>query len=84
MRTKKNKRNKDSGLNKIQSIVPKNLDLAKINPFKVIEDTKNKFGDFYSNLKKEKERENRRLDKKENKKKKEKSKDEKNKIKLTD
>ena len=84
MSAKKNKKSKNSGLNKVKSFVPKNLNLAKINPFNIIEDTKNKFGDFYFNLKKEKERENRRLDKKRKQEEKREEQRQKNKIRLTD
>ena len=54
------------GLKNIQSLVPKNLNLKKfkVNPVDVIEDTKNKIGNFYSNLKKEREKEKIRLEKK--------------------
>ena len=64
MSPKKRKRN--IGLKNIQSLLPKklNLDKFKVNPVGVIEDTKNKIGNFYSNLKKEKEKEKRRLENK--------------------
>ena len=44
---------KKIGLKKIEALVPKNLRLnkLKINPLEVIEDTKNKIGNFYVNLK---------------------------------
>ena len=55
-------------LKNIQSLVPKNLKLNKfkVNPVNVIEGTKNKIGNFYINLKKEREKEKLRLEKKEN------------------
>ena len=41
---------KSTGLKKIQSLVPKNLNFRKfkVNPTNVIEDTKNKIGNFYT------------------------------------
>ena len=46
------KRIKGINLKKIPSLVPKKLNLIKfkVNPVDVIEDTKNKIGDFYSNF----------------------------------
>ena len=44
---------KNTGLKKLQTLVPKNLNLRKfkVNPTNVIEDTKNKIGNFYTKLK---------------------------------
>ena len=55
MSPKKIDRKKISSLKNIQSLVPKNLSLEKlkVNPVNVIEKTKNKIGNFYSNLKKQ-------------------------------
>ena len=66
MSSKIRAKKKNTGLKNIQSLIPKNLNLHKIkmNPLDVIENTKNKIGNFYSNLKKEKEKEKKRLDKK--------------------
>ena len=66
MSPKKKSSKKNLGLRNIQSLVPKNLklDKLKINPIGVIEDTKNKLGNFYINLKKEREKEKKRLEKK--------------------
>ena len=51
----------------LTSLVPKNFDLKKlkINPSNVIEETKNKVGNFYENLKKERAKEKQRLELKE-------------------
>ena len=58
---------KNTGLKKIQSLVPKNLNLRKfkVNPTNVIEETKNKIGNFYTKLKLEKEKEKKRQEKRE-------------------
>ena len=66
MNAKKVKRKKISSLKNINSLVSKNLNLnkLKVNPVSVIEDTKNKIGNFYSNLKKERAKEKKRLEKK--------------------
>ena len=66
MSLKKSKQKKTKGLNNIQSLIPKKIKLNKIkvNPLSVIEETKNKLGNFYSNLKKEREKEKQRLEKK--------------------
>ena len=57
---------KNPGLKKIQTLVSKNLNLRKfkVNPTNVIEDTKNKIGNFYTKLKLEREKEKKRLEKK--------------------
>ena len=62
MSPKKIKKDKTKALNKIKSFVPKKINLpkVKINPLSVIEDTKNKIGNFYINLKKEREKEKKR------------------------
>ena len=62
MRLKKNSKKKDKNLKKIQSLINKNIKLneIKINPFSVIEETKNKLGNFYHNLKKERDKEKKR------------------------
>ena len=57
---------KNLNLKSIQSLVPKDLNLNKFNPTNVIEGTKNKIENFYSNLKKEREKEKKNLKKKEN------------------
>ena len=68
MSQKKLIKKRNIGLKNIQSLVQKNLKLnkLKLNPVNVIEDTKIKIGNFYSNLKKEREKEKIRLEKKEN------------------
>ncbi len=60
MSVKKSKQKKTKGLDNIQSLIPKKIKLNKIkvNPLSVIEETKNKLGNFYSNLKKEREKSN--------------------------
>ena len=57
---------KKIGLNNIGVLVKKNLDLEKlkINPVKILEGTKNKIGNFYENIKKEREKEKKRSAKK--------------------
>ena len=62
MRPKK----KNLGLKKIQTLVSQNLNLRKfkVNPTNVIEDTKNKIGNFYTKLKLEREKEKKRQEKK--------------------
>jgi len=66
MSLKKGKKKNTKGLKDIQSLIPKKIKLNKIkvNPLSVIEETKNKLGNFYSNLKKEREKEKQRLEKK--------------------
>ena len=66
MSPKKLGKKKISGLKNIQTLIPKNLNLPniKINPTSVIEGTKNKIGNFYANLKKEREKEKKRIEKK--------------------
>ena len=63
MSPKKIKKKRDIGLKNIRSIVPKDFDLTKINPFNFVENTKNKLENYYANLKKKKEKENNRLEK---------------------
>ena len=65
MSPKKITKKKNMGFKNIQSLVPKELKLnkLKVNPLNVIEGTKNKIGNFYTNLKKEREKERRRLEK---------------------
>ena len=62
MNTKKRK--KVINLKKFQYLVQKklNLDKFKINPVNVIDDTKKKIGSFYTNLKKERAKEKKRLE----------------------
>ena len=50
------------GLNNFGEIVKKNLDLEKIkiNPVEILQGTKNKIGNFYENIKKEREKERKR------------------------
>ena len=56
---------KNTGLKNLQSLVPKNLNFKKfkVKPSNVIEDTKNKIGNFYSKLKLEREKEKKRQEK---------------------
>ena len=58
MRPKKIFKKKNKAFKNIQSIVPKgiNLEKFKLKPSNVIENTKNKIGNFYSNLKKQREK----------------------------
>ena len=58
MSPKKIEKKKILSLKNFQSIVTKNLTLNKfkVNPTNVIEGTKNKIGNFYNNLKKEREK----------------------------
>ena len=55
-------RKKKIDLKGIKSLVSKNFSLKKIkiNPSNIIEDTKNKLGNFYENLKKEREKKKRK------------------------
>ena len=57
MNSKRKKNKNNLSLKKIKSVIPKNLNLdkLKLNPFNIIEDTKNRIGDYYENYKKEKE-----------------------------
>ena len=66
MTAKKVRGKKIPSIKNINSLVSKNLNLnkLKVNPVSVIEDTKNKIGNFYSNLKKERAKEKKRLEKK--------------------
>ena len=65
MGLKKSDKKKTKAYKNIQSLVTKNLNLDKIkvNPVNVIENTKNKIGNFYSNFKKEREKEKIRSEK---------------------
>ena len=65
MSPKRITKKKTMGFKDIQSLVPKELKLnkLKVNPLNVIEGTKNKIGNFYTNLKKEREKEKKRLEK---------------------
>ena len=86
MSPKKIEKKKNKTLKNIQSLVPKNLDLnkLKINPFEIIDETKEKIGSFYKNLKKKREKEKHRADKKENQRKRKIYKDKKNKLRKID
>ena len=66
MAQKKTDRAKSIGFKKIKSIVPTNLKFnkLKVNPLSVIEGTKNKIGKLYTDLKKHREKEKKRLEKK--------------------
>ena len=66
MRPKKIVRKKIMGFIDIKSLVQKNLISNKftVNPSNLIEGTKNKIGNFYKNLKKEREKEQKRLEQK--------------------
>ena len=66
MSPKKIDKKKNTNLKSIQSLVTKNLNLNKfkVSPANVIEDTKKKIGNFYINLKKEREKEKKRLENK--------------------
>ena len=43
---------KKTGIKNIKSIVPKNLNIVKVNPFNVIDNAKDKINNFYTNIKK--------------------------------
>ena len=62
MSLKKNKKKKDKNFKNIQSLINKNikLDKIKVNPFEVIQETKDKLNNFYHNLKKEREKQKKR------------------------
>ena len=66
MSLKKLGKKKIVGLKNIKTLIPKNLNLdkLKVNPLNVIDGTKNKISNFYSKLKKEREKEKNRLEKK--------------------
>ena len=66
MSPKKIDKKKNKNLKSIQSLVKKNLNLNKfkVSPANVIEDTKKKIGNFYINLKKEREKEKKRIENK--------------------
>ena len=46
MSPKKIKKKRNSGLKNAKSIIPKNIDLTKINPFNFVENTKNKLENY--------------------------------------
>ena len=74
MSPKKIGKKKITSLKNINSMISKNFNLEKIklNKANVLEGTKNKIGNFYTNLKKEREKAKKRLEKeKKNNKKKE-------------
>ena len=58
MPSKKSNKKKITSLKNIQSLVPKNLNIVKlkINPINMVEDTKSKIVNYYSNFKKEREK----------------------------
>ena len=64
MGTKRNERKKSSNLKNINTLFTKNLNKLKVNPVDVFEGTKNKIGNFYSNLKKEREKEKKKISEK--------------------
>ena len=66
MSLKKIIRKKNVSFKVIKSLVPKNLISSKftVNPANLIEGTKNKIGNFYKNLKKDRVREQKRLEQK--------------------
>ena len=66
MNLKKHTKKKGKNLKNFEFSLKKNLkiDKIKINPFEVIEDTKNKIGNFYQNLKKQKIKEKKLLERK--------------------
>ena len=68
MSPKKILKKKSAAFKNIQSIIPKNLNLSKLKlkPTNIIENTKNKIENFYSNLKKQREKEKKRLENKKN------------------
>ena len=41
------------GIKNIKSIVPKKLNIVKVNPFNVIDNAKDKINNFYINIKKQ-------------------------------
>ena len=53
-------------ISNIKSLIPKNISLEKIkiNPTDLIKNTKGKIESYYTNLKKERDKEKKRLDKK--------------------
>ena len=63
MSSKKVHNKKNSKYKKINSLVPKNLNLNKfiVKPTDVIEGTKKKIGNFYINFKKEREKEKKKI-----------------------
>ena len=66
MSSKKIVKKKNKSFKNIQSLIPGKIKLNKIktNPLDIIEKTKKKLGNFYSNLKKDREKEEKRLEKK--------------------
>lgn len=65
MSSKKTKSKKDINFKNLESAIPKKLKLIKfkVNPSSFFEETKNKIGNFYSNLKKEREKEKKKIGK---------------------
>ena len=59
---------KKMGIKNIKTFIPTkiNLDNLKVNPINAIDKAKNKFSSFYNNLKKDREKERKRLEKKRN------------------
>ena len=66
MSPKRVDKKKKINFKEITSVVSKKLDFnkIKIDPSNIIEQTKSKIGNFYENLKKEREKEKQRLEKK--------------------
>ena len=66
MSVKKAQNKKRKKFKNINSLISNNLKLDKINinPFNVIEETKSKIGNFYTNIKKQREKEKIRREKK--------------------
>ena len=66
MKLKKIQKKKSLDLKKVTTLVTKKIkiDKIKINPSNIIEDTKNKIGNFYTSLKKERKKEKKKLQKK--------------------
>ena len=60
------KKGKKVGINNIQSLIPKNLNLnkLKVNPVNAIDGAKNKISNFYNNFKKQREKEKIKIEKK--------------------
>ncbi len=64
MRIKKKNKKKNVDLENIQSLLTKNLDIDKLNPVKILQNTKKKFGSAYTKFQKDREKEKIRLEKK--------------------
>ena len=64
MSPKKISRKKTINLENIQSLMKKNISIEKINPAKIIQNTKKKIGNYYLKLQKDREKEKIRLEKK--------------------